>query len=120
MKIFYKKPRFVLIKIFFSPTDNPLNCDCSLKQFSSWLINTTRLSQEDKATAQCATPPSLENGLLIEIPLEDMMCGGGDDGDVIPPEGPLAMPLPVSGKPLLDQLHARVQVNVKWGPLGKT
>lgn len=78
--------------------DNPLNCDCSLKQFSSWLINTTRLSSEDKATAQCATPPSLENGLLIEIPVEEMMCGGGDDGDVIPPEGPLGIPLPVSGK----------------------
>uniref|UniRef100_A0A8D8ZE25 Protein slit n=1 Tax=Cacopsylla melanoneura TaxID=428564 RepID=A0A8D8ZE25_9HEMI len=78
-------------------SDNPLNCDCSLRQFSSWLVNTTRLSHEDKATAQCATPPSLENGLLIEIPLEQMLCGGGDDHDVIPPEGTVATPLPVSG-----------------------
>ncbi|KAI5710848.1 hypothetical protein M8J75_011951 [Diaphorina citri] len=97
-------------------SDNPLNCDCSLKQFASWLLNSSRISAEDKATAQCATPPSLENGLLIEIPVEELLCGGGDDHDVIPPEGPLATPLPVSGTRvyLRGFQYDGSRVNLQW------
>lgn len=39
-------------------------------------------------TAVCATPPSLENGLLRDLPVSKLICGGEDN--VPPPEGPLA------------------------------
>lgn len=58
----------------FTLSDNPLNCDCSLSDFAAWLINSS-LSKEDKSTAICTTPPSLENGLLIEVPLDEFLCG---------------------------------------------
>lgn len=61
----------------FSLADNPLNCDCSLEDFSLWLTNSA-LSQNDKESAVCATPPSLENGLLVEIRSENLICGGED------------------------------------------
>ncbi|XP_049762661.1 protein artichoke-like [Schistocerca cancellata] len=59
-------------------TDNPLNCDCSLSEFASWLRNASesrRLSAADVATAICATPPSLENGALAEVAPDDLVCG---------------------------------------------
>lgn len=49
-------------------------------------------------TAVCATPPSLENGLLRDLPASALTCGGGGGGGVgggggedslPPPEGPL-------------------------------
>ncbi|XP_071053500.1 leucine-rich repeats and immunoglobulin-like domains protein 1 [Onthophagus taurus] len=57
-----------------SLSDNPLNCDCSLVEFAAWLSNST-LKQEDKESAICTTPPSLENALLIDINLKDLLCG---------------------------------------------
>lgn len=54
-------------------TDNPLNCDCNLKEFSKWLVNSS-LPDNDKESAVCTTPPSLENGLLIKIPPNNFFC----------------------------------------------
>lgn len=58
----------------FTLSDNPLNCDCSLSDFAIWLRNTT-LPSDDKSSAVCTTPPSLENGLLVEVPLDNLLCG---------------------------------------------
>lgn len=59
-------------------SENPLNCDCTITEFSLWLMNST-LSKEDKASAVCTTPPSLENGLLIEVQTKDLQCGDEDE-----------------------------------------
>ncbi|KAJ8925431.1 hypothetical protein NQ315_009264 [Exocentrus adspersus] len=74
--------RFVLKH--FTLSDNPLNCDCSLSDFAAWLSNSS-LSREDKSTAICTTPPSLENGLLIEVPLDDFLCGGEEQDAPVAP-----------------------------------
>lgn len=76
------KPRDVLKH--FTLSDNPLNCDCSLSDFAIWLNNCT-LSKEDKSTVICTTPPSLENGLLIDIPLENLMCGEDEQDAMMSP-----------------------------------
>lgn len=68
----------------FTLSDNPLNCDCSLSDFAVWLNNCT-LNKDDKSTAICTTPPSLENGLLIEIPLENLMCGEDEQDAMMSP-----------------------------------
>lgn len=77
--------------------DNPLNCDCSLAEFAAWLSNSSQLSATDRATAICVTPPSLENGLLVEVPPEDLLCGEEEENiDLAPPEGPLTVEMPGS------------------------
>ncbi|KAK5649124.1 hypothetical protein RI129_004016 [Pyrocoelia pectoralis] len=55
-------------------SENPLNCDCSLSEFALWLVDSS-LSKEDKASVVCTTPPTLENGLLVDIPNKDLLCG---------------------------------------------
>ena len=57
--------------------DNPLTCDCHLTDFTQWLQNRTRshLAEEDRKSAVCATPPPLENGLLLETDLSSLTCG---------------------------------------------
>ena len=57
--------------------DNPLTCDCHLTDFTQWLQNRTRshLADEDRKSAVCATPPPLENGLLLETDLSSLTCG---------------------------------------------
>lgn len=71
-------------------TDNPLNCDCSLSYFATWLSNRSESMHVASETAVCATPPSLENGLLRDLSAAALTCGGEDS--VPPPEGPLASP----------------------------
>lgn len=66
-------------------TRNPLNCDCSIIEFATWLSR-TKLSKGDKETAICTTPPSLENGLLIEIPIDNLLCGEDDDSEALEPK----------------------------------
>uniref|UniRef100_A0A2S2R3A5 LRRCT domain-containing protein n=1 Tax=Sipha flava TaxID=143950 RepID=A0A2S2R3A5_9HEMI len=68
-------------------SDNPLNCDCSLLYFATWVSNHSAIRTASE-TAVCATPPSLENGLLQDLPVSKLICGGEDN--VPPPEGPLA------------------------------
>lgn len=51
--------------------DNPLNCDCHLADLARWLHNNSGSS----ATAVCATPPSLENALLVEADPASLTCG---------------------------------------------
>ncbi|PSN55203.1 hypothetical protein C0J52_00629 [Blattella germanica] len=77
--------------------DNPLNCDCSLREFAEWLTNSSQLPSSDRATAVCATPPSLENGLLVEVSPRELRCGDQDqdEGDLAPS---MAAAVPVSGK----------------------
>ncbi|CAH1101496.1 unnamed protein product [Psylliodes chrysocephalus] len=71
----------------FTLSENPLNCDCSLSEFAQWLTNSS-LSKEDKSTAVCTTPPHLENGLLIEMPTYNLICGDEDDTIVAPLSSP--------------------------------
>ncbi|KAG8338294.1 hypothetical protein J6590_005839 [Homalodisca vitripennis] len=80
----------------FTLSENPLNCDCNLSQFASWLRNASTLPSADKATSVCATPPSLENGLVKELSPSELVCGGQEEAP-IPSEDPLATPMPVSG-----------------------
>nr|CAI5841348.1 unnamed protein product [Callosobruchus analis] len=68
----------------FTLSENPLNCDCSLSDFAAWLNNST-LTNEDKSTAICTTPPSLENGLLIEVSPESLECGEDEQDSLMPP-----------------------------------
>lgn len=80
-------------------TDNPLNCDCSLSEFAEWLTNSSQLPASDRTTAVCATPPSLENGLLAEVSPHELLCGEDEEETgPAPPQGPLAPQVPVSGK----------------------
>ncbi|XP_025991398.1 uncharacterized protein LOC113002642 isoform X2 [Solenopsis invicta] len=57
-----------------SLADNPLNCDCTLLEFANWLTNSS-LTEEDKSSAVCATPPALENGILTQVPPGSLLCG---------------------------------------------
>ncbi|KAK3911064.1 Leucine-rich repeat-containing protein 15 [Frankliniella fusca] len=48
--------------------ENPLNCDCALGPFARWLRrNATKVSAADRASAVCAAPPHLENGLVEDV-----------------------------------------------------
>ena len=56
---------------------NPLSCDCSLTYLHTWLLAssnsssvalTTSLSEESVLSARCATPLSLANAPLAEVP----------------------------------------------------
>ncbi|XP_073999084.1 uncharacterized protein isoform X2 [Rhodnius prolixus] len=67
-------------------TDNPLNCDCSLTSLANWL-KSENITPESRNSAVCATPPSLENGLALQVSLQ---CEEYD----LPPQSSL---LPISG-----------------------
>ncbi|KAL0113828.1 hypothetical protein PUN28_011277 [Cardiocondyla obscurior] len=75
----------------FSLADNPLNCDCTLLEFANWLTNSS-LTEEDKSSAVCATPPALENGILTQVPSGSLLCG-----EPIPP---VITRVPVTGSQL--------------------
>lgn len=53
-----------------------MNCDCTLVEFASWLA-LSNITTDDKRSAVCATPPSLENAILKDIPSKDLLCGDG-------------------------------------------
>lgn len=76
------KPHTVLSRLTLS--ENPLNCDCSLSEFAIWLANSS-LPKEDRDSAVCTTPPSLENGLLFEIPISSLPCGEEEQEEIIAP-----------------------------------
>lgn len=74
--------------IHLSLTDNPLNCDCHLIDLARWLRNSTGnqpADDQNRRSAVCATPPSLENGLLFEAEIETLTCetnGNGRSGSL--------------------------------------
>ncbi|KAJ1531039.1 hypothetical protein ONE63_005869 [Megalurothrips usitatus] len=60
--------------------ENPLNCDCALAPFARWLHrNATRLPAADKASAVCAAPPHLENGLVEDVAEGECRDADGED-----------------------------------------
>lgn len=73
-------------------SENPLNCDCNLAYFAQWLGNST-IDVKNKNTAVCATPPTLENGLINELTIDQLVCASDDDLPVNVGEHPM----PVSG-----------------------
>jgi hypothetical protein len=60
-----------------------------MAEFASWLrSNVSGVPVQDVSTAVCATPPSLENGLLVQVPESDLLCGDAT-GD-LPADEPAA------------------------------
>lgn len=53
--------------------DNPLSCDCSIKNFAEWLQN-SNLDSFDLLSITCMTPPRLEGAPLFQLPLENLKC----------------------------------------------
>ncbi|KAF7281424.1 leucine-rich tendon-specific protein [Rhynchophorus ferrugineus] len=89
--------------------ENPLNCDCSLIEFTNWLVNSS-LPNEDKATAVCTTPPSLENGLLIEVPSDSLLCGEDEQETIMAP-----LSTPYRAKVSLQNLdYDGKNINLVW------
>ncbi|OXU25311.1 hypothetical protein TSAR_013031, partial [Trichomalopsis sarcophagae] len=83
----------------FSLADNPLNCDCSLLDFASWLASSnSSLPEEDRSSAVCATPPALENAVLSQVSPESLLCGD--------PTPPIMTRLPLASAQLtLNEFH---------------
>lgn len=91
-----------------SLSDNPLNCDCTLLEFANWLSNST-LDEEDKLSAVCATPPSLENGILTQVSPGNLLCGE--------PTSSIITKSPLSGTQLtLREFHysEKSGINLLW------
>lgn len=92
-----------------SLADNPLNCDCTLLEFANWLSNSS-LTEEDKSSAVCATPPALENGILTQVSPGSLLCG-----EPTPPM--MTRGVPVVGEQLsLKEFHydESTGVNLLW------
>ncbi|XP_023289188.1 uncharacterized protein LOC105696975 [Orussus abietinus] len=91
-----------------SLSDNPLNCDCTLLEFANWLSNST-LDEEDKASAVCATPPALENGILTQVSPGSLLCGE--------PTPPIMTRVPLAGAQLTlkeFRYDRNTGVNLLW------
>lgn len=91
-----------------SLADNPLNCDCTLLEFANWLTNSS-LTEEDKSSAVCATPPALENGILTQVPPGSLLCGE--------PTPPMITRIPLEGAQLsLKEFHydKSTGINLLW------
>ncbi|KAM7345896.1 leucine-rich tendon-specific protein isoform 1-T7 [Cochliomyia hominivorax] len=56
-----------------SMQENPLSCDCTIREFAEWLQKTNLVSQ-DLLTITCATPPKLEGAPLMQVPVEMLNC----------------------------------------------
>lgn len=91
-------------------SENPLNCDCSLAEFAAWLTNAS-LPSVDKATAVCTTPPTLENGVLVEVPLERLLCGEDEQE---------TLSAPLSAAPYKDKINLKTfnydgrKITLQW------
>ncbi|ERL83536.1 slit homolog 1 protein-like [Dendroctonus ponderosae] len=90
--------------------ENPLNCDCSLIEFSVWLTNSS-IQAEDKSTAICTTPPSLENGLLVDIPADSLLCGEDEQESIM---APLSTPYRAKVN-LRDLKYDGNSIKLSWG-----
>uniref|UniRef100_A0A1A9WWJ0 LRRCT domain-containing protein n=1 Tax=Glossina brevipalpis TaxID=37001 RepID=A0A1A9WWJ0_9MUSC len=56
-----------------SMQENPLSCDCTMREFAEWLQVAKQLTQ-DLITITCVTPPKLEGAPLIQVPMEMLNC----------------------------------------------
>ncbi|KAL9916145.1 leucine-rich tendon-specific protein isoform 1-T1 [Glossina fuscipes fuscipes] len=56
-----------------SMQENPLSCDCTMREFAEWLQIAKQLTQ-DLITITCVTPPKLEGAPLIQVPMEMLNC----------------------------------------------
>lgn len=56
-----------------SMQDNPLSCDCTIREFAEWL-QVANLVSKDILTITCATPPKMEGAPLIQVPIEMLSC----------------------------------------------
>lgn len=74
--------------------DNPLSCDCSLKSFAEWLLQ-SNISSIDLLGAVCATPPQLEGAQLLQILTESFKC---DELDYLASD--------IDNKNVIDQLNS--------------
>ncbi|KAH0547066.1 leucine-rich repeat-containing protein 15-like [Cotesia glomerata] len=90
-----------------SLADNPLNCDCTLLDFANWLSNSP-LDEEEKNSAVCATPPALENGILVQVSPGSLLCGD--------PTPPLMTKVPLAGAQLTlkEFRYDKSGVNILW------
>lgn len=70
------------------------------------------MSKEDKSTAVCTTPPSLENGLLTEVPLSDLLCGEEEPQE--PLMAPAVQSVPKSQIKLQDFRYDGTTVSLQW------
>lgn len=61
--------------------DNPLACDCNLKPFTEWLVN-SEITTDGLVGAVCVTPPHLEGAPLLQVPLDSFKCFTNDDSTV--------------------------------------
>lgn len=89
--------------------ENPLNCDCSLIEFSLWLKNST-LPTVDKVTAICTTPPLLENARLLDISTDSLLCGEDEQESIM---APLSTPYRTKVH-LKDYKYDGVVVHLSW------
>ncbi|XP_005187509.1 leucine-rich repeat neuronal protein 1 [Musca domestica] len=54
--------------------ENPLSCDCTIREFAEWL-QAAKLVSQDLLKITCVTPPKLEGAPLIQVPMEMLSCG---------------------------------------------
>ncbi|XP_075167182.1 leucine-rich tendon-specific protein [Haematobia irritans] len=54
--------------------ENPLSCDCTMREFAEWL-QAAKLVSQDLLKITCVTPPKLEGAPLIQVPMEMLSCG---------------------------------------------
>lgn len=75
------------------------------------MTNTSKISKEDRSTAVCTTPPSLENGLLIEVPTSELLCGEDEQEALM---APVVEPIAKAQVSLKDFRYDGDNVLLQW------
>ena len=76
----FKQSIFNIVSLFSDVDDNPLRCDCKLRDFVEFAKNT----QYGLDGISCQSPPDLNGTLLGNINPQDLDC---DAGKIINPLG---------------------------------